>query len=70
VQCFLKISSPGIPANFPNPNILRAMANAIPLLMLFPFDRITPLGYNCDPSLKTPAEKPLLGVLITFIRSK
>jgi hypothetical protein len=25
---------------------------------LFSFDRITPLGYNCDPSLKTRAEKP------------
>jgi hypothetical protein len=25
---------------------------------------ITPLGYNCHPSLKTPAEKPLFGVLI------
>jgi hypothetical protein len=35
-----------------------------------PFDRINRLGYNFDPSLKTPAEKPLYGVLITFIWSK
>ena len=36
----------------------------------FPFDRITPLGYNCDPSLKNPAEKPVSGVLITIIWSQ
>ena len=33
---------------------------------LLSFDRITPLGYNCDPSMKTPAENTLFGVLIIY----
>ena len=37
---------------------------------LLSFDRITPLGYNCDPSMKTPAENPLFGVLINIIWSR
>jgi|GEM_PF-6744004 len=40
------------------------------MTVTFPFDRITRLGYNCDPSLKTLADNPLYGVLINFIRSK
>jgi hypothetical protein len=43
---------------------------AYEILTRIPFDRILPLGYNSVSRWKTPAIKPLFGVLITFIRSK
>ena len=55
---------------FPSPSQIIISISSSDISSQGYFDRIKALGYNCDPSLKTPAEKPLFGVLITFIWSK